>query len=83
MEVKSEKRKVPESLPESGDKEFWGDADQPKIKPVDLGMKKTHEWKQKGHEAICQTCPLAHGIYLGPDQEVREGKIVKKLPPKP
>jgi len=44
-----------------------------------IPMLKTHIWHQKGHEAYCTACAVEHGLYLGTDKEVREGKIVKKL----
>lgn len=42
-------------------------------------MLKSHSWRQKGPYAYCTICPMEHGLYLDNSQEVREGKIVKKL----
>ncbi len=83
MEAKSsqaEERKKPESLPESGDKEFWLDGEQFSGPVQEFLMNRKHEWRQRGHQAVCETCPLTHAIYLRPNQEVREGKIVAKKP---
>jgi len=76
-------RKIPENLPSTDDKDFWGDAEIIESSITKIEMKKNHVWHQKGNQAICTVCPLRHGLFLAPDQEVRDGKIVKKLPPKP
>lgn len=80
MEAKSEEKRKPENLPESGNEEFWGDGEQ-YSKPVEeVRPVMEHEWRQKGNMAICQTCPMEHGVFLDNRHEVRDGKIVKKRP---
>jgi len=68
-------------LPASED-EFWEGAEKVPIINQVLKPNKQHEWHQKGNQAICKSCPFVHAVYLRQDQEVREGKIVKRLLPK-
>ena len=79
MENHTREKSIPKNLPPSDDVEFWGE-DAEKIVGMrkTIKMKKDHTWRQKGHQAICISCPFEHGIFLRPDQEVRDGKIVKK-----
>ena len=82
MEAKSSPKvkNIPENLPASSDNEFWGDGERiPALNEV-FKATKEHEWHQKGSVAICYTCPFRHGLFLDNEHEVREGKIVKKLP---
>ena len=74
QEKKPEK---PVNLPESEDK-FWGDGEQFSGPIQKFVCDKKHIWRQKGHVAICESCPLTHALYLKPNQEVQEGKIVAK-----
>lgn len=70
---------VPGHLPESKKKGFWGkDAEQIICRPEEIKGSKEHVFYQKGHEAICKSCPFVHATYLKIDQEVKDGKIVKK-----
>ena len=73
------KRKIPKNLPPSEAKEFWKDGETISLtdhEKVESGP--NHSWMQRGNKAYCTSCPLNHGIFLGPDQEVRDGKIVAR-----
>ena len=74
------KRQVPANLPPNKNKKFWGDAQQIKSRPEKIEIGENHVFKQKGNVAICISCPFTHAIYLDPNQEVRDGKIVKRKP---
>lgn len=66
-------------LPGSDNKAFWGDAE--KISGIEEVLKSNkHEWMQRGNKAYCTSCPFGHGLFLAPDQEVRDGKIVHREP---
>jgi len=68
-------------LPSSDEKKFWGeDAELHLNKKEKIKMGKTHKWIQRGNVAICQSCPFEHAVFLDDKHEVREGKIVRKLP---
>ena len=66
-------------LPSSKNKKFWGeDSELVLNKPEKIKMSKKHVFRQEGDRAICVSCPFTHGVFLGKDQEVVNGKIVKK-----
>jgi len=79
MENPTQEKSIPKKiLPESGNKDFWLDGEQYTEPLKGFLLNKEHCWEQRGHRAICRNCPLTHGIYLGPDREVRDGKIVAR-----
>lgn len=72
-------REIPLHLPESKKRGFWGkDAEQIVCKPVKVEENRKHLFEQRGNVAVCRTCSLKHAVYLRKNQEVRDGKIVKK-----
>ena len=83
MDDEERKKKRSEPLPESSDKEFWGEDAESYISINEkIPLRSKHEFKQRGTQAVCISCPFEHGIYLD-NEEVREGKIVKILHPLP
>jgi hypothetical protein len=78
--AKKGKGKVPKNLPPSKDKEFWGDGEIISGEKEVLKTESKHSWIQRGNKAYCTSCSLKHGLFLAPNQEVREGKIVPKKP---
>lgn len=75
-------------LPESEDREFWGeDAEQFR---TDLSgaekvtVNEAHEWRQQGPFLICKSCPFPHSVHIGMGKELvgldEKGKpIIKKV----
>jgi len=79
MENHTPEKSIPKkSLPENGDETFWLDGEQYSEPIRKFLLNKEHYWEQRGHQAICRSCPLIHGIYLGVDKEIRDGKIVAR-----
>ena len=70
------KKKIPENLPPSSDKEFWGDAETHSISlkknPV---MSKHKKLIMRGPYLVCLSCPFEHTIpgYILD----KKGKLVK------
>ncbi len=71
--------KMPDHVPESGNKDYWLDGEQIKVKPEVVKVDGEHVWRQKGNMAYCTSCPFDHGVFIDIlNEEVRDGKIVKK-----
>jgi hypothetical protein len=78
---KGRKIVVPQNLPTSEDKEFWGDSDVNIIKlQKEKGFMKNHYPVYiKGGVFVCQGCPYEHTINLDSNKfTIKDGYIVKR-----
>lgn len=70
---------VPSYLPESRNKKFWIEGtEQIVCKPEEIKVSGEHYFIKRGMVATCTTCPFGHSIYLKKDQDIKDGKIIKK-----
>lgn len=66
-----------DSLPDSSDKEFWGDADvHSNLTPQIVFDNKHYFVRKTGHEAECEHC--GWGFALDPGDHVRDGHLYDK-----
>lgn len=87
-EPKKDKKKLGE-FPSSKDKDFWGEeadintfsAEEPEEK-YELPLV-GHDWKQKGPDLVCKSCPLDHSVRIGLNKQligIENGKpLFKKV----
>jgi len=72
------KRKVPD-LPESKDKEFWGDAETTTVMPETRVVAKEHRLEWRGPYAVCTSCAYEHTIPVDfTKYRIINGNLVKK-----
>jgi len=63
-----------DNLPESGDKEFWGEAEINTNLTPQIMFDQVHSFKRvSGHEAYCDHC--GWGFALDPGDKVKDGKL--------
>ena len=63
-----------DALPESGDKEFWGEAEvHTNITPQIMFNNEHYFIRKSGHEAECEHCHW--GFALDPGDKIRDGHL--------
>lgn len=63
-----------DDLPESANKDFWGDADIHICEPIYANTKGPHYFERiSGHQAQCKHCDW--GFYLDPGDIVKDGHV--------
>ena len=66
-----------DDLPESGDKEFWGEADvNTNITPQKVFEGKHYFIRRSGHEAVCTHCNW--GFALDPGDKIKDGHLYNR-----
>jgi hypothetical protein len=69
--------KVPENLPPSSDKDFWGDSEIGVIKRHSFEMNNHYPVYIRGGVFVCKGCPFEHTLPLSTDKfTVKDGHVL-------